>query len=172
MKIKLVRFGGLSSVDYKNFYRGAESFHRPPARHGIYAFIYPYIEDFLWVWRLKNHGSEKRKELAEEEYRRWFNKQHRQMKRIFLYEGAIWCHHVDVVRGNRSGSWVLTDTADLVEAMDKVVARDRKQLNTDCGWRGGYDPNIKDPYKRGKGGYMSMDHLEVFIEKKDLKGIS
>lgn len=46
-KVKFARFGGLSSVKQKGYDASMPTFHSPPARKGIYAFIYPYIEMFL-----------------------------------------------------------------------------------------------------------------------------
>ena len=59
--IKFVRYGNLSSIKHKkyiknklnNTYPDDESwddnvgYHSPPARRGIYAFVYPYVDKFL-----------------------------------------------------------------------------------------------------------------------------
>jgi hypothetical protein len=44
-KLRFVRYGGLSPVKQLGF--GKDTFHAPPARRGIYAFPWPYIERFL-----------------------------------------------------------------------------------------------------------------------------
>lgn len=45
--MKFVRYGGLSSVRQRGYETQATGFHSPPARRGIYAFIWPYVERFL-----------------------------------------------------------------------------------------------------------------------------
>ncbi len=45
--IKFARFGGLSPVKQKGYSKEMESFHSPPCKKGIYAFIHPYYEPFL-----------------------------------------------------------------------------------------------------------------------------
>ena len=47
--MKFIRFGGLSSVKQKGYTNDESEIyvHTPPARRGIYAFTYPYVEPFL-----------------------------------------------------------------------------------------------------------------------------
>ena len=45
--IQFVRFGGLSSVKQKGYNPSMPTYHAPPARRGIYAFVWPYIDVFL-----------------------------------------------------------------------------------------------------------------------------
>lgn len=45
--IKFARFGGLSPVVQKGYDPTMPSFHCPPARKGIYSFVYPYYVPFL-----------------------------------------------------------------------------------------------------------------------------
>lgn len=45
-KMEFVTYGGLSLTKQKGFTKNG-SFHQPPARKGIYAFVWPYIEKFL-----------------------------------------------------------------------------------------------------------------------------
>lgn len=45
--MKFARFGGLSSVKQKGYDVSMPWFHSPPARRGIYCFIWPYYEPFL-----------------------------------------------------------------------------------------------------------------------------
>jgi hypothetical protein len=45
--IEFVTYGGLSLTKQKGFGKEDLSFHSPPARRGIYAFVWPYIERFL-----------------------------------------------------------------------------------------------------------------------------
>jgi hypothetical protein len=47
-KLKFMRFGGLSSVNQRGY--GTDkvtTFHSPPARRGIYSFVWPLMEMFL-----------------------------------------------------------------------------------------------------------------------------
>lgn len=46
-KVKFIRFGGLSPVKQEGYDPDMPSFHCPPAKYGIYSFIYPYVEPFL-----------------------------------------------------------------------------------------------------------------------------
>ena len=45
--LDFVTFGGLSLTKQKGYGKEDPSFHSPPARRGIYAFVWPYIEKFL-----------------------------------------------------------------------------------------------------------------------------
>lgn len=45
--VKFARYGGLSSVRQKGYKVNAESVHGPPARKGLYLFLWPYIDLFL-----------------------------------------------------------------------------------------------------------------------------
>jgi hypothetical protein len=72
----------------------------------------------------------------------------------------IWTHFTDVAKGGRrSGSWVEIHTDDLMRLFKKTRHKDIKQLMS-YGLK-----DVKNPYKRGLGGGMSTDHLEVFIER-------
>lgn len=46
-KLKFARYGGLSSVNQEGYDRNTEDFHGPPAKRGFYAFVWPFIEQFL-----------------------------------------------------------------------------------------------------------------------------
>lgn len=156
-KLEFVRFGGLSPVNHKQFYK-QESFHSPPRKKGIYAFIFPYIEDFLWSWKIK----------GDDEWKVNHNKYHRRNRRQFAYDGDIWCHFVKEAREQRCAieykkDWVKVHTDDLRKLLKIVKQSDRIQLNED--YNIGSHENIHDPYKRGLGGFMSKDHLEVFVKR-------
>jgi hypothetical protein len=45
--LTFIRYGGLSSVPQLGYSSEPESFHQPPAKRGVYAFVWPYIERFL-----------------------------------------------------------------------------------------------------------------------------
>ncbi len=146
--IEFVRFGGLSPVNHKELYK-LDTFHSPPVKKGIYAFIFPYIEDFLWRWKTTNH-----------------KKYHINNRKQFKYTGDIWCHFKSQARSLGVGieykkEWVKIHTSDLPIVLNKTKHHDRKDL------RCRYDIThpIRDPYKRGCGGFVSREHLEVFIER-------
>ena len=166
MPIKLVRFGGLSAVDYKVIY-GKESFHAPPTRYGIYAFVFPYIDSFLWAWKLPKT----KEELEPNEDRKRFNKFSRQLRREFEYDGLIWCHFIEHAKGRKcSGSWIEVTVSEFKEMFRKVMCKDMQLIYNDVVGSPSIG-DIKNAYKRGLGGFISTDHLEVFIDKKSLKGI-
>ena len=83
-------------------------------------------------------------------------------RRIFTYKGTLWVHWVDEAIKQGYGieyhkEWVKIHTDNLIELFKIVKQTDRIFLKSKY--------NIPDPYKRGLGGYISKDHLEVFIEK-------
>jgi len=154
--IEFVRFGGLSPVNHKKFYK-KDSFHSPPKKKGIFAFIFPYIEDFLWVWKIHENvdGEISNKELK---------KYHRKNRKQFSYEGELWVHWIKEARQLGVGieykkEWVKIHTNNLKKCFKMIKHNDIKQLHEDN------FEIIQNPYKRGLGGWMSKDHLEVFIER-------
>lgn len=142
------RLGGLSAVKYNKLAHN-EPFHRPPKKAGVYAFIWPYIDQFLCLWdedhtrELKNHG-----------FRR------------FKYDGQIWCHisgYIEV------GSWFLTTTDQLELDLKKFKHDDIVELQKNHPlFTEKLVRTCDDPYKKGRNGFMTKDILEVFIEKKNL----
>lgn len=145
--IKFIRYGGLSSINHKKFYK-MDTFHSPPAKKGIYAFIFPYIEDFLWLWKVKDDFSNFK--LIKKE------------RRIFTYKGTLWVHWIEEAIKQGYGikyhkNWVKIHTNNFIKLFKTVKQSDRIFLKSKY--------NISDPYKRGLGGYIAKDHLEVFIEK-------
>jgi hypothetical protein len=153
--LTFVRFGGLSKVNQKMFYKD-DTFHAPPAKKGIYAFIWPYIDNFLWGWKIPDVPDE-----TEEQWRKRKKAYIKKHRKKFKYRGMIWTHFVDAtIEGRRKGSWVEIHTDELEKLLKKVKHIDAKRLMS-------FRPGdiVTDPYKKGQGGYMSRDHLEVFIEK-------
>ena len=149
-RLEFVRFGGLSPVNHKKFYK-TDSYHSPPRRKGIYAFIFPYIEDFLWCWKLDG-----------DDYIKDRKKYHRTNRRKFKYSGDIWTHGVEEAKKLNCGldfskAWVKIHTDNLNNVLTLMKQTDRIQLKD--------KETIHDPYKRGLGGWISKDHLEVFIER-------
>jgi hypothetical protein len=160
--VDLVRFGGLSPTSHKKFYKNGGTFHSPPVKKGIYAFIWPYIEDFLWVWKIPDIPNE-----PEGAWKKRKNEYMKKNTKRFKYSGMIWTHFVDVApEGRRVGSWVEIHTDDLHKILKKVKHRDVRELMGDKFlYPAGTKTPIIDPYKKGLGGFMSKDHLEVFIER-------
>lgn len=147
MNVKFIRYGGLSSVNHKKFYK-KDGFHAPPRKRGIYAFLFPYVEIFLWRWKVHD-------------------KKLNVKKRIFEYSGEIWTHFIEEAKQLGCGcdynkTWVKMHTDDLNACFKLVKSKDRLQLMMDSF---NNQKIIHDPYKRGLGGWMACDHLEIFIEK-------
>jgi len=170
-KIMFARWGGMNpkrdKKKEKSFRadreKGYESFHKPPENKGIYAFIWPYVETFLAAWnkdyQVKTGKTDEYGEVTK-------------MAPIkkFQHHGTIWTHFVDEAKEQGvaqevKGSWVKIDTKDLPEILAKIVSKDIKSLKKDT-FGSPSKETISDPYKRGKGGFMSKDHLEVFIPGK------
>ena len=149
-KLEYIRFGGLSPVNHKKFYK-SDSFHSPPRKKGIYAFIYPYIEDFLWAWKIKDKETHKY--------------YHTKNRRKFTYNGEIWVHWINITKKTGLGleynkDWVKIHTDDINHLFNMVKQSDRIYMNKD------QSTAIIDPYKYGGNNIpISRDHLEVFIEK-------
>lgn len=176
--MKFIRYGGLSPVDYKNPEQTKGEYHNPPVRKGLYAFIAPYEDSFLWVWKIKDKSEyelpenmpieecKKHWDAMDAAHKRTISKYRRQLKRVFQYDGLIWthleCESVPNVR-----SWYRVHTSHLQELLRKCKHSDRISLAR----HSNYKNYPKDPYKRGLNGFMSIDHLEVFIEKKFLARI-
>lgn len=147
--MKFARVGGLSPVKYK---KGAgrfdaKGFHAPPEQHGIYAFIWPYIELFLVCWSEDN-----RKELEHDGLRK------------FDYSGFVWAH---IGQGSlHKGSWIYQHTDDLSEAVRKENHTSLGGIHKDMtGWDGKFIPKTK---AFGQGYSYSKEHLEVFIPQRFL----
>lgn len=160
-KFMFARFGSLSRHFYEMLDKEGNkkyTFHTPPVNRGIYAYIWPYIEPFLAAW-----NPEVYKLTDTPDGFGGFKKKLIPIKK-FSHDGDLWCHFVDQARklnvGKKYvGSWVLINTKDLYDVMKKVANEDIKLLHVNNSYR-----EIKNPYKRGQGGNMSRDHLEVFIE--------
>jgi len=165
MSLEFIRFGGLSKVNYKKAVKH-DTYHSPPMKKGIYAFIFPYIEDFLWVWKLQNvYVKDKMKKIENTKYENFssmYRIEYKRLRKKFKYNGMIWTHFVDESLKQGIGiqykkNWVQVHTDDL----EMLLKKDKHIVNRES------DDNFLmiDPYKRGLGGYYSRDHLEVFIEK-------
>lgn len=153
--MEFARVGGLSPVKYKPVPDKEPTFHfPPPRRNGIYAFVWPYVEPFLWAW-----SEEHKRDFKINGYRK------------FKFEGYLWCHHLDEgskYSSNIEGSWIRIHTNDFEKIFKENLVSDIKYLKKGSLFRGIDDFVISnDPYKRGRNGFMSRDHLEVFIEASE-----
>jgi hypothetical protein len=160
--ISFIRVGGLSPVKQLGYDKSMPTFHCPPARHGIYAFIYPYYDTFMLYgdesdvqWKEHNTVCNRWAQLKAEGFRK------------FKHRGNLWCHFVDTVPRQfvmkEKGTWVLTDMYGFKEGLKRIMHIDRTDLMHDQYLRIG--GKVIDPYKRGLNGFMGKDHLEVFIER-------
>lgn len=144
-KIEFIRWGGLSAVNHKKFFK-TDFFHAPPLKKGVYVFHKDWVEPFLYAWKEYKGGERKRIR-----------------PRHFKYSGKIWTHlhyiHPEIIYYRQSGSWYETDTDCLSKLIKLEFKNMNKQLNNDelfarSGW-------ICNPASN----YMSRDHMEFFIEK-------
>jgi len=176
--MKFIRVGGLSAVKYgkKGISGEGATYHTPPKRKGIYAFIHPYADSFLWAWKVGNSKKIKAMEddpnVTQEEWeaemRKEFQKERKKQK-TFTYEGPIWCHFTKEIQGPTKGSWVLTDTETLQKTVNKHRAKLSAKVIAEPLFSKELAPQgVKDPFKRGLGGHYGIDHLEVFIDDKNL----
>lgn len=124
----LCRVGGLSPVKQ----RGNSS---APARFGLYAFIWPFVEPFLL-------GSTNDNGIAIMRDHERKNTRYHQMKREglrkFEHTGAIWCRLS--IPGAEKNGWILTDTETIHRMLPKLKAE-----------------QVIHRY--------SKDHFEVFVER-------
>lgn len=142
------RVGGLSPVMHKNKKKLQTEHFPPPTKKGIYAFIWPYIERFLFMWSERN--------IKEYE---------RNGARVFKYEGPLWCHFDEEAKAFRSKhTWVYTDTDYLPTILRKVCQGNRGFIMSHG------TLFVRDPYKQGScsGFTVVRDYLEVYIEGKHL----
>jgi len=169
-EISFCRVGGLSSVRQKGYDASMPTFHSPPLRRGIYAFVWPHIEFFLlsgknsrigsmsskfsWLKDKEGNRIEDGKDLGEKYWTeldpkddKWYYVKKKDMK-YFEYYGEIW-HHLEVRPKDvieRKGEWVKTSFDAYKKAIIKEVGS-------------------RALMKKRDGYTYSKDHLEVFIEK-------
>ena len=142
--MKFVRLGGLSPVKYKAV-PGSFEGHVPPARHGIFAFPWPYIEAYLCLYDNAHQAELKLRGF-----------------RHFEFDGYLY-HHL---KGGDLG-WSYDDTEEYDVMLKAFKHNGIKELHADKYIANPTTP-IHDPFKRGLGGWFSRDSLEVFIAKSDM----
>jgi len=165
--MEFVRWGGLSAVKQKERFvpdkilksdHEIGTFHRPPTRRGIYAFLPDCIEMFLVAWKLFD------KEKQDENGRNILKKEFEHPRR-FSYSGKIWTHihvnHPQVTYYRKRDSWYETDT----DSLPIILKLHKWELNNE----GSNDsffgqakdfPEISRVWRR-----FCKDHFEVFIER-------
>jgi hypothetical protein len=139
--MKFARAGSIGTATTFKKSIGFSDFHSPPEKNGIFAFIWPFIEPFLYMWNPTAVASVEAKGLTK-----------------FEYNGMLYAHigqSAKVV-----GSWNYIDTADLDEAIRKDNHSLIKAMHKIEGEWGKFRPMNKGV---GAGGGFSKDHLEVFI---------
>ena len=144
--MKFIRWGGLSPVVQKGYNPEMPTFHCPPARKGLYAFPFPFIEPFLLSGDFDNNHKEEK-------------------GRKFEYDGMIW-HHLTSALGTSQrtrGSWLLTTMKVYEIALRKELHNMRSTSYHRVGFveHGDTQKNFQVSTTRG----TSRDHLEVFIER-------
>ena len=161
-QIKFCRYGGLSPVIQRGYKETKDepTFHSPPARKGVYAFVYPYIEVFL----LGGFGENKYVETDEKD--EYGDPKLKLIKpRIFEYEGELWhhlgkhCHGSDIIQ--RHNEWYKTTFDVYVEALRKEFHELR--IEEEMFLR--HFNKSEQIKSNNPTRFMSKDHLEVFIER-------
>jgi hypothetical protein len=148
MKLKLVRYGGLSSVCQDGYDPAMPTFHAPPARRGIYAFVASAVTRFL-IYK-EEFDSRRMEWVRDEEGNRIphdaplaaalcrgehlsrpmvcagragvYLARHKRPK-VFTHDGVLW-HHLPVARAEvikEKGCWVLTATQAHKKAFSKAL---------------------------------------------------
>ena len=158
--VTFMRHGGLSSVNQKKGYRNngtdKETFHTPPCRRGIYAFVMGYYESFLVSGVCSKNKCNKEGKI--------------QRYRKFIYTGDLWHHLGDYCEKgdilDTKGSWSKTSYKVFCGALQKSLHREsirtamwfKQEMNR---MQKDFKPQNWKSYKN----WVSNDHLEVFIEK-------
>ena len=167
-KLKFVRYGGLSSVPQKGYDPSFPTMHSPPARRGIYAFVWPFIEFFLLG---KDEFDARRMKWARDDKGQLIDEKHPKLKELvtdrmlfynregvmtaaihkdpvtFEYHGPLW-HHLEVKPSEvikRHGGWVLSDHKSYLAALRREIGRN-------------------EALRKREGYKATRDRLEVFIE--------
>jgi len=144
--MEFIRQGGLSPVIQKGYDPKMPTFHCPPAKKGIYAFPFGYVEPFLLSGNYNpNHKNER--------------------GRRFQHNGLIW-HHLKFGEHGAiliRGKWILSFMNVYEEALRKELHQMRATNHRRVPgrfWKGDA-PNFQISSPNG----CTKDHLEVFIEK-------
>ena len=161
--MRFLRYGGLSPQKQVHGRWEDGEYYGPPRRSGIYAFPYPYMDLFYVVWCDRG-----KRELIHKGVRN------------FYYDGPVWCHLLSDREKDEEVEWIGAWREVTMEQYQKLLKRifheDIKELMGDPIFGLRMDkpeeraaignPMVYHPYKRGLGGAMSRDHLEIFLEGK------
>jgi hypothetical protein len=151
--LKFVRWGDLNPVNHKKAFK-KDSYHSPPLKKGIYAFIPTKIEMFLVGWKLYKDVLDDAGEFLKTEKTNI-------KKREFSHSGKIWIHiffnDPEIRYYRRVKSWYETDT----DSLERILKLEFKRLSKDVhkdGMLGGmcFKNDIR---------FYSKDHFEIFIER-------
>ena len=165
-QLEFIRWGGLSPVKQERYvpdkilYDGLEheefgffgTFHRPPARKGVYVFIPGFVEMFLVAWKLYDKYDKIKKEYEH--------------AKRFMYSGKIWTHIYEVdpeiTYYRRRDCWYETDTDSLPHLIKVHKWRLCKEACSDEWMKMG----VKDFSSFMRAWKLfDKDHFEVFIER-------
>lgn len=178
MMLTLVRYGGLSYKKQKHFVKNEheKTFHNPPERYGIYAFLYPYINWYLLGGsRNTNNDTRFKSELSGFEWSDYedrnyiaFKNKHDSLTpqsfyRKFKVDGYVWTHlyHEKMFRHvvDEKGSWYKIHSSYMHELLSRERLSVHKTVKNDMGIH-------EHTNLTGKGFLChSVDHLEIFIPK-------
>jgi len=192
--IRFMRFGGLSPVRQVGFKRWKNvgnqhspnssgrisdpsnkndppTFHTPPARKGIYAFVWPFYDLFLVPrekYQIKKDKNGKPIYFGDEGDEDRFPDLELPHPKLFDWNGPLW-HHLgewvnpkDIIATR--GSWTKTSFPVFIDALRKDAhANTSTDFSRQWNPNGPYRPNWQfskaNPFR-----HTSKDHLEVFIE--------
>jgi len=170
--LEFIRWGGLSPVNQKERFVSDKvlknpnkenfgffgTFHRPPARKGVYAFVPGTIEMFLVAWKIYKTDKDGNYSLKKEY----------EHARRFFHSGKLWTHiHVvssDITYYRQRDSWYETDT----DSFEKILKLHKWELSKEITskkqkeWNRIHCKNFTDFIKAWK--IYSKDYFEVFIE--------
>lgn len=172
-EFEFIRWGGLSPVKQKERFVPDKilknpgdrefgffgTFHRPPCRRGIYAFIPGFIEMFLVAWKIYSTDEEGNYHLKKEY----------EHSRRFKHQGKVWTHiyiiDPEIKYYRKRDSWYETDT----ESLHRIIKLEKWKLSKEITskkqdeWNRISCKSFQD-FKNAWRIY-SKDHFEVFIER-------
>lgn len=147
LSYKFIRYGGANEKTQKGYDPSMPTYHRPPARKGIYAFPEKAVEYFLLGGTYGGISFEERFKRNQTKFKK--NK-----------SDLIWHHlgkHLNPFQIlEEKGSWCLSTVKD----WGKAFIKESLILRQD-----GANRNISEQPQPGPVGSYAKDHLEVFFEK-------
>ncbi len=173
-QLEFIRWGGLSPVKQKKRFVSDKvlknpgdrdfgffgTFHRPPTRKGVYAFVPGMVEIFLVAWKIY---SKKANEDGIYDLKKEFKHPRR-----FSYAGKLWTHifvnSPEITYYRQRDSWYETDTESFYLILKKHKWELSKEITSGekDEWNRWPCKNFSDFIKAWK--IYSKDHFEVFIE--------